>query len=126
MNTPRFTSCLSAAAALLFAASVQAGEISMDAGGLFANSGARNPDAGSNRDCSPAPRSMANDSERSSTARHSPTASAAIADSVAADDGNGVADNATSTGSSQADSTISVPIKARGNRWQSLVPGAIK
>ncbi|HMM67064.1 MAG TPA: hypothetical protein PKC03_09000 [Dokdonella sp.] len=125
MNTPRFTSCLSAAAALLFAASVQAGELSMDAGGMFANSGARTSDAGSNRDCASAPKSIADDSERS-PARHVPTASAAIADSVSADDDTGVAGNATSTGSSPADSPISVPIKARGNRWQSLVPGAIK
>lgn len=123
MSTPRFTSCLSVAAAMLFAASVQAGEISMDAGGYAANSAARASDNGEYRDCNSAPKSIGVDRDGPSAGR---VASAAVADRLDSDNNDAGTDDTASSGSSPANASISVPIKARSNRWQSLVPGAIK
>lgn len=126
MTTPRLTSCLAAAAALLFATAVQAGDISMDAGGMYANSGARNADNGANRDCAAASTSLADGGQDTSSTDRQRSTGATISDRLATDNGDASADATGSSGSGAADSPIAAPIKARSNRWQSLVPGAIK
>ena len=124
----KLTFCLTALTTLLSVAQVQAGQITMDAGGMISDAGSTPSGSGFNRDCAAGAVSDVGGNGsglRGTTARPS---TAVDAD----DEADSSAGDASSTGSSTAPGSIdlplsiNLPLKLRSNRWQSLVPGAIK
>lgn len=122
MTTRKLTSSLSLLAALLFAAAAHAGDYSMDVG----TASERGAGASSAQNDCASSGSAAADGGRSVTGiRDSTRASASVANDRSAPAAAEAAES-TPGGSNTSTESISVPIKARSNRWQSLVPGAIK
>jgi hypothetical protein len=122
MTTRKLTSALPVLAALLFATAAHAGSYSMDAG-----STAPEPVStvsGGHGDCASAGPSVQDGSNgvaeiRDSTRSSTSTGTGRVPATATGSD-------AAASGSSASTESIGVPIKARNNRWQSLVPGAIK
>ena len=121
MNSPKWTLGLACLALLLFAIAAQAGEISMDVRGLAVGTQPANSEDAPAQASQLAPNDTSDEAAVTSHRRWRAT-SRSTTDSVLADDA-GIAADATSSGT--ATSTSSAPVKPR-NRWQSLVPGAIK
>ncbi|MEZ5461096.1 hypothetical protein [Dokdonella sp.] len=112
----RFITFILASLPLAFTA--QAGEISMDSGAY--GSGARG-DCASARSLHSEDRDAA---DNNTDVRYSGTASGSARLKVS--DEADEASESESAGSSATGKSMSVPVKSRSTRWQSLVPGAIK
>jgi hypothetical protein len=125
MNTRNFIGWLPLAAILFAATAAQAGEISMENIGTQSGGGSSGSESYARADCASAPKSLADDKAGHASRPTSATSGAASVDRIAADDVGESEDDATSAGGN-ATRPIGVPIKTRSNRWQSLVPGAIK
>lgn len=126
MNAHKLSIFLTASFGLLMFATAQAGELSMDAGRMVAS----NSSAGaSDADC-PKPAITRAIQPEVRTVQPANSAPALVSDarqSPAAKPAVAAADAVPPTGSSASGvGTLITPSKLRGNRWQSLVPGAIK
>lgn len=129
MTTHRFSILLVASFGVLMFANAQAGGLSMDSGSRMASE----PSSGaSDADC-PKPAITRTIQSNAQTIQLSNPASAQISDvrqpsaSPVVAPRNEVADSAPPVGSSSGGTgALITPSKLRGNRWQSLVPGAIK
>jgi hypothetical protein len=141
MNTRKFIHCLSAVSALLFAAAVHADEFSMASGNLLAQTGSMNLASTGDRDSSPDPVTVNGDLGGSRFMHGSSRDSmpSGISDGRTSASDNSDDEPATSVRASNApvnvngtratipNATPATPAKSRSsNRWQSLVPGAIK
>ena len=122
MTTRKFTVFLPLAGVLLFAAAAHAGDFSMDAGSRASEPASSS--SGRHGDCASFGSSAIGsvDGVRDSTPSSTSTASDRVASSAA----SRASADSTPGGSNTSTEAIGVPIKTRSNRWQSLVPGAIK
>jgi hypothetical protein len=122
MTTRTLTAFLSFLGALLFAAAAHAGDFSMDAGST--TSEPVSSSSGRHGDCASAGSSVIGVVDASRDSSHSSTSAAS--NRVAAGTAGTSSADSTPGGSGTATEVIGVPLKTRSNRWQSLVPGAIK
>ncbi len=131
MNTRKFLHLLLALAGLTLAVAAHAGEFSMGQATL-AQSGVSNADADV---VSSVPASLGGDSGSSRYARGGETMASGVSDvnsSEPDEDASPSLRSATApthvngTRSALPNAAPAVPAKSRSNRWQSLVPGAIK
>lgn len=129
MTTHRFSILLVASFGVLMFANAQAGGLSMDSGSRMAS---ESSSSASDADC-PKPAITRTIQTGVQTIQRSNPASTQISDArqpsanPAVAPGNDVADSAPPVGSSTGGTGgLITPSKLRGNRWQSLVPGAIK
>lgn len=124
MNTRKLTSSLTLLAALSFAAAAHAGAYSMDAGTA---SGPGPGAASGQHDCTPTSSQTADAGHGVAGVRDSlNTSTSAATDRTTTAVAGTARGESTPGGSNTSSEAIGVPIKARSNRWQSLVPGAIK
>ena len=121
MNLPKWSLGLAGLALLLFTLAAQAGEISMDVSGLAVGTQPAVSEDAPSQSSRSTPNDAAGEASVSSPRRWRAT-SRSVNDSVLADDAGNAADAASSATTTNPSSA---PVKAR-NRWQSLVPGAIK
>ena len=125
MKTHLFTFIL---AALPLAMTAQANEISMDASGMYAGSSSAAHTSSASSDCASARSLSAQDRDATDSNSNAGSASTGTAGpQMRVSDNAGEESGAvTATGSSAPGKSLVVPVKSRGTRWQSLVPGAIK
>ena len=124
MTTRKFTIGLIAAAAMLFAATSHAGDISLEISGLSSDSGSDSYASTTDQDCDNPRPVVADTSITRSTASSTRTGAGGPtqAEGVTAPAASATA----SSGGGTTAESIGAPLKARSSRWQSLVPGAIK
>ena len=126
MNAHKLSIFLTASFGLLMFVTAQAGEMSMDAGSRIASN---SHTAASDADCTkPAiTRAIQPEVRASQPGKPAPALVGDARQAPAAKPAVAVADVVPPTGSSASGvGTLITPSKLRGNRWQSLVPGAIK
>lgn len=125
--TPRHTSlALIALAALLFAIAAQAGEVSMDVRGLSADSEqTSSSSAPTTHDASSPTPAETHSPEAATVTRNRWRASAPTQQALVDDGSEATGSPSSSSGGSSSNVIAAPPVKPR-NRWQSLVPGAIK
>lgn len=115
-------------AALPLAMAAHANEISLDAGGMHRGSSSAANAPSAQGDCASArsvPLQEHGDSKSNGTGRSAATGS--VGTRLQVSDGAGEESAAGSAaGSSTTGKPMTVPVKSRTTRWQSLVPGAIK
>lgn len=123
MTTRKLTLGPIALALLLFAVTSHAGELSLEISGVATDNAAESYVSRTDQDCAnPGPAAI-----DSATTR---TRVAAVADvsgpAPAVEDAVQTVGGSTTGASGATAESIGAPTKARSNRWQSLVPGAIK
>lgn len=122
MNLPKWSLGFASLALLLLALAAQAGEISMDVRGMAVGTPATSSEVAPSHASQSTPNDAVDETAVVSHRRWR-AASRNINEPVLADDAGIEAEAAAS--SVTASSTSSAPTKSR-NRWQSLVPGAIR
>lgn len=124
--TPRHTSlALTALSVLLFAIAAQAGEVSMDVRGLSADSEQTSSSSTPTTYDASSPTPAEIRSPETATVTRNRWRASASSQQALVDDRSEAAGSSSSSGGSSSNVIAAPPVKPR-NRWQSLVPGAIK
>lgn len=125
MTMRKLTLGPTALALLLFAASSQAGELSLEISGVVADRAEESYASKADQDCAnPGPSAI--DSGTATVHTRSNPAVAAGRPAQAVGDATQMVGGSTTGASGATADSVGAPSKVRSNRWQSLVPGAIK